>query len=182
MNTQLAAVLAFWFTERTEDDWFAAGAELDAEIRERFGELHSRVGAGEFWRERTGAQAYLAEVLVLDQFSRHIYRGSGWAFAYDGMALTLAQHAIALGHHQHLAQLERLFLYLPFMHSESRAIHGEAVTFFESIGHPKSLEMEHIHKDIIDRFGRYPHRNAALGRVSTTAEVKYLANTEEAFF
>lgn len=179
---KLGEVLGFWFEELTPKDWFEGGAELDTTIEERFTDIHAQVSAGEFWRYRTDAHAYLAEVLVLDQFSRQLFRGEAEAFAYDRMALTLAQEAVAKGFDNELTKDERLFLYLPFMHSESKVIHTEAVKLFESLGQEESLTYEHKHKDIIDQFGRYPHRNAQLGRESTAEEIEYLENTQEAFF
>ena len=155
---------------------------MDTEITNRFTDIHSQVAAGEFAQYRTEPHSYLAEVIVLDQFSRQIFRGSPEAFAYDGLALSLAQHAIKAGFNQKLEVDERQFLYMPFMHSESKLIHREAVILFESLGHPESLKYEHIHKDIVDEFGRYPHRNETLGRESTDAEKKYLANNQESFF
>jgi uncharacterized protein (DUF924 family) len=183
IHVDLEEVLAFWFEElKGEEDWFNASAELDARIRERFADVHRAVAAGEYWRERTNARAYLAEVLVLDQFSRQMFRGQAAAFAWDGQALVLAQHAIAASYETTLSQHERLFLFLPFMHSESRAIHEDAVPLFESLGHEESLKYEHVHKDIIERFGRYPHRNEQLGRESTEAELEYLREHDHPFF
>ncbi len=181
-ETALEEVLTFWFEELTPEDWFKGGEELDARIRERFSTLHAQVVANEFWRFRVDARLLLAEVLVLDQFSRQIYRDTAAAFAYDGQALALAQQAIALGFEAEYSAVEKQFLYLPFMHSESPAIHEDALLFFKALGDEESLKFEHIHKDIIDQFGRYPHRNEALGRTNTPAEAEYLANNHEAFF
>jgi len=179
---KLGEVLRFWFEELTSEQWFAGGEELDHKIKERFSDIHTQVAAGEFWQYRTEPHSYLAEVIVLDQFSRQIFRGLAQAFAYDQLALSLAQHAIAAGFDQKLDQEERQFLYMPFMHSESKQIHTAAVPLFESLGNPETLKYEHIHKDIIDRFGRYPHRNETLGRESTAEEKDYLANNHESFF
>ena len=179
---QLGEVLRFWFEELTPEQWFAGDEELDATIKERFSDIHAQVAAGEFWQYRTDPYSYLAEVIVLDQFSRQMFRGTGQAFAYDGMALTLAQHALQANLEQQLDQAERQFLYMPFMHSESRVIHEAALPLFESLGNPEALKYERIHKDIIDRFGRYPHRNERLGRESTSEEKDYLANNQEDFF
>mgnify|MGYP000848083764 CR=1 FL=1 len=179
---KLGEVLRFWFEELTPEQWFAGGEELDQRIKERFSDIHAQVAAGEFWQYRTEPHSYLAEVIVLDQFSRQMFRGSAHAFAYDHMALALSQHAIAAGFDQKLDQAERQFLYMPFMHSESKLIHAAAVSLFESLGEPEVLKYEHIHKDIIDQFGRYPHRNETLGRESTAEETDYLTNNQEAFF
>ena len=178
----LGDVLQFWFEELKSQDWFAGGEELDAQIKERFSDTHLQVAAGEYWENRTNPYAYLSEVIVLDQFSRQMFRGTAQAFAYDHLALALAQHAIVSGYDQQLDTDERMFLYMPFMHSESKLIHEQAVPLFESLGNSETLKYEHIHKDIIDQFGRYPHRNETLGRESTVEEKDYLANNQESFF
>ena len=179
---KLGEALGFWFEELTPEDWFKGGTELDAEIAKRFSHIHAEVAAGEFWRYRTEAHAYLAEIVVLDQFSRQIYRGDKKAFAYDGQALLLAQQAVSLGFDLELEQAERQFLYMPFMHSESKVIHGEAIKLFEALGVEENIKFENIHKDIVDRFERYPHRNKVLGRENTEEETDYLANNHEVFF
>jgi uncharacterized protein (DUF924 family) len=179
---KLGEVLQFWFEELTEKDWFAGAEELDTEIKKRFTDIHMQVAAGEFWKFRIDAYSFLAEVIVLDQFSRQLFRETSDAFAFDGQALVLAQQAIATGYDKELTTDERMFLYLPFMHSESKKIHDEALVLFESLGNQEALKFEQIHKDIIDQFGRYPHRNQVLGRESTAQEIKYLDNTQEAFF
>jgi len=181
-ESHLHEVFTFWFEELTPEDWFAGGEELDATIRERFQELHTQVAANEFWRLRSDARMLLAEVIALDQFSRQIYRDQGQAFAYDGHALALAQQAIEMGYAADYTNVEKQFLYMPFMHSESPAVHVDALLLFETLGNEEALKFEHIHKDIIDQFGRYPHRNEVLGRKSTPEEEVYLANNQEAFF
>lgn len=179
---QLGEVLEFWFGELTKEDWFSGGEEIDTKIRERFAEIHQAVAANEYWKYRTSPESFLAEVIVLDQFSRNMFRNEARAYAYDGQALALAQQAIAAGYDQELPPEQRAFLYLPFMHSESPVIHLEALRLFESLGNEEHLKFEKIHKDIIDRFGRYPHRNGVLGRPSTEEEKEYLASNDEAFF
>jgi len=178
----LEGVIEYWFGELTPEDWFSGAKEVDKEIIRRFGELHGKVAANEFWKYRVQPLSLLAEVLVLDQFSRQLYRGSGQAYVYDGQALALAQQAIAGGFDNDFSQVQKQFLYMPFMHSESKVIHVEAMPLFESLGDKESLKFEKIHKDIIDRFGRYPHRNERLGRASTKEELEYLAENQEAFF
>lgn len=179
---KLGEVLRFWFEELNHEQRFSGDAEIDAMIIDRFTDIHSQVAAGEFWQYRTEVYAYLAEIIVLDQFSRQLFRGSGQAFAYDGMALTLAQQAIAANLDQQLDQTERMYLYIPFMHSESRVIHEQALPLFESLGIAEALKYEHVHKGIIDEFGRYPHRNKQLGRESTAQEKAYLEKNHESFF
>jgi len=179
----LEAVLTFWFEELTPKDWFSGGQQIDEVIINRFSELHTKVAAGEYWRERAEPKLALAEVIVLDQFSRNLFRGTAKAYAHDGQALIIAQSLVARGEYIHiLSAAEQQFLYLPFMHSESRMIHKEALNLFKALGNAEALRYEEVHKDIIDRFGRYPHRNAVLGRDSTPEEIDYLANNKEDFF
>ncbi len=167
-------VLDFWFAELTPQQWWVKDAELDRLIRNRFGDVHAQAVAGELFAWRSTPQGRLAEVIVLDQFSRNMYRDQPGAFAADAMALVLAQEAVASGDDQALNQDQRSFLYMPYMHSESTRIHEVAVTLFEANGNESNVTFEHRHKDIIDRFGRYPHRNGILGRPSTDEECAFL--------
>lgn len=175
------AVLAFWFDEIEPAQWWRADPAFDAQVRARFGELHRAAVQGELDAWRASARGRLAEVIVLDQFSRNLHRGSALAFAADPMALALAQEAVAAGHDLALPATQRLFLYLPWMHSESPRIHAVAVRLFTALGLPDNLDYELRHKAIIDRFGRYPHRNAALGRSSTAAELAFLREPGSSF-
>jgi uncharacterized protein (DUF924 family) len=165
-------VLNFWFGELQPGDWFARSDALDARIRQRFASTYSQVAAGETAHWRETADGRLAEIIVLDQFSRNMFRGHAQAFATDPMALALSQEAIRSGADRKLDDTRRAFLYMPFMHSESRLIHEQAMVLFRDL---PNLEFEILHKAIIDRFGRYPHRNAALGRASTPEEVEWMA-------
>jgi len=167
-------VLHFWFAEIAPDQWWSVDPTLDAAIAERFGALHAAAHLGELYAWRETPRGRLAEIIVLDQFSRNIYRGSARAFASDAMALALAQEAVASGHDAALSPQERAFLYLPYMHSESRAVHVEAERLFAALGMPSNYDFELRHKAIIDRFGRYPHRNQVLGRPSTPEELQFL--------
>ena len=175
-------VLKFWFEELDDEGRFGGGEEMDKTITERFTDTHTAAAAGELWSWRENAEGALAEIIVLDQFSRNIYRGEGKAFAADNQALTLAQVAIEKGFDQELPEDQRLFIYMPFMHSESKLIHVEALKLFEALGNEGSLKYEKVHKEIIDRFGRYPHRNEQLGRAYTEEEKAYLEETEHDFF
>ncbi|EWH08044.1 hypothetical protein DS2_19376, partial [Catenovulum agarivorans DS-2] len=123
----------------------------------------------------------LAEIIILDQFSRNIYRDQPEAFASDAMALALAQFAISQQFDQQLLPIQQAFLYMPFMHSESKLIHVEAVKLFEAAGWTNNLEFELQHKNIIDKFGRYPHRNKILGRQSTKEEIEFLQQPNSSF-
>jgi len=168
-------ILTFWFEELTPAQWYAASDDVDAMIAERFGALHAAAARCELYGWRASAEGRLAEIIVLDQFSRNIHRGAAAAFAQDALALTLAQEAVAAGADVALEPAKRAFLYLPYMHSESAVIHDIALYLFDAPGLENNLDFEHKHKVIIDRFGRYPHRNAVLGRVSTPEEVAFLA-------
>lgn len=175
-------VLHFWFEECGPKDWFRKSDELDQKIRARFLDTYERVASGETedWRET--ARGRLAEVLVLDQFARNMFRGEAKAFAGDALALHLTKEGISAGAHLELSPIERRFLYMPFMHSESKDVHKEAIWRFCTLlprGF-RTLQYEWKHKKIIDRFGRYPHRNEALGRESTPEEKKFL-KTHEGF-
>lgn len=167
-------VLKFWFEELSSAQWWVADPILDVTIRERFGSLHTCAAEAELSDWRSQPQGRLAEIIVLDQFSRNLYRDTARAFAQDSMALALAQEAIRSSADTELSPVERSFLYMPFMHSESPRIHVEALKLFEANGVEASYEFELRHKAVIDRFGRYPHRNAILGRPSTAAELAFL--------
>lgn len=175
------AVIDFWFRELAPAQWFRKDPALDAEIARRFGDWLSAAGRGEFWQWRTSARGRLAEVIVLDQFPRNIHRGSSHAFAWDPVALVLAQEAVAQRADRLLDVPWRAFLFMPYMHSESLAIHDEAMRLFAQPGLEDNLRHEHRHREVIARFGRYPHRNAVLGRDSTREEQAFLAQPGSAF-
>ena len=174
-------VLDFWFTEIQPKHWWKKDKEFDALIKRRFGALHAQAKAGELFSWRESARGSLAEIIILDQFSRNIYRDQAEAFASDPLSLALAQTAIAKGFDMDLPKTERSFLYLPFMHSESALIHHEAIRLYESLGLPANLDFERKHKVIIDSFGRYPHRNEILGRDSTEEELAFLQQPNSSF-
>ncbi|MGH8403794.1 MAG: DUF924 family protein, partial [Gammaproteobacteria bacterium] len=154
---------------------------FDALIHERFSETHRAAVQGELYEWRATPEGRLAEVIVLDQFSRNLFRDSARAFACDGMALVLAQEAVRAGADQALEPARRVFLYMPYMHSESRAIHVVAERLFRQLGIAENLKFELAHKAIIERFGRFPHRNAVLGRESTPEEREFLSQPGSAF-
>ncbi|WP_446311789.1 DUF924 family protein [Vibrio vulnificus] len=174
-------IIDFWFNELEPMQWWQKDEAFDLMIKSRFGELHDKAKSGELasWREiPLGA---LAEVIILDQFSRNIYRNKPESFTCDSMAVTLTQFAIANGLDSQLSDIQKVFLYMPFMHSESKLIHIEAVKLFESVGIESNIEFEYKHKAIIDKFGRYPHRNEILGRESTEAELEFLKQPNSGF-
>lgn len=168
------AILHFWFTECTPGDWFRKSDTFDAKIKERFLAVHEAVTRGETKEWRKTPEGRLAEVIVLDQFSRNMFRGTPEAFAYDPLALKLAEEAVAAGDDMKLEPKLRHFLYMPYMHSESKEVHERGLKLFESLGQRDVLGYELEHKAIIDRFGRYPHRNEILGRASTPEELEFL--------
>lgn len=168
-------VLNFWFKEIQPQQWWTVKPEFDALLRGRFLDLLQRASAGELFSWRRTAAGRLAEIIVLDQFSRHIYRHTPQAFAQDAMALVLSQEAVAAGALAALADpMERTFLLMPYMHSESKLIHAQAEPLFEAHTPDDNLDFEQRHRAIIDRFGRYPHRNHSLGRPSTEEEIEFL--------
>ena len=174
-------VLRFWFEEIAPAQWWRADAAFDRTVRDRFAGVHRAATRGELSAWRTRPAGRLAEIIVLDQFSRNMYRGSALAFAADPVALVLAQEAVAGGHDAALEPPQRVLLYMPFMHSESAIVHQTAWQLFEALGLPSNLEFERRHKAIIDRFGRYPHRNAILGRASTDEELRFLDEPGSSF-
>jgi uncharacterized protein (DUF924 family) len=174
-------ILHFWLEELTPAQHFTADAALDALIRQRFATVWEAARQCELWAWRATPRGRLAEILVLDQFSRNIHRGTPLAFAQDAQALALAQELVAGEHDQALPAAERAFAYMPYMHSESLAIHGEAMRLFDQPGLENNLQFEVRHRDIIARFGRYPHRNAVLGRASTPEETAFLAQPGSSF-
>ncbi|MBB3140286.1 DUF924 family protein [Halomonas organivorans] len=174
-------VLDFWFGELTPAQWFRKDAGLDDEIRRRFGATLEAARRGELWTWRRSAKGRLAEVIVLDQFSRNIHRNSAEAFAADSLALVLAQEAVLAGLDDALDDAERAFLYMPYMHSESLVVHDEALRLFSRPGLGENLRFEHRHRDILMRFGRYPHRNALLGRASSEEELAFLEGPGSSF-
>ncbi|MFY2765244.1 DUF924 family protein [Arenimonas sp. MALMAid1274] len=175
------AVLDFWFHELVPEAWWKTDPMLDLQIRDRFIALWKQAAAGELAWWRADARGRLAEVIVLDQFSRNLHRDSGQAFAQDPMALVLAQEAVAGGALAALDADERNFLLMPAMHSESAAIHAWGEPLFRAHAPEKNHAFELRHKAIIDRFGRYPHRNAVLGRVSTPEELEFLQQPGSSF-
>ena len=174
-------IIDFWFTELPPGTWTRKVPELDEQMRQRFAQVQRQAVQGELWHWREADLGRLAEVIVLDQFSRNMYRDTPAAFAADGIALVLAQEAIAGGVDQRLPVEQRLFLYMPFMHSESLAIHERALELFSAPGLEQNLGYEHRHQDILLRFGRYPHRNAILGRPSTEEELAFLRQPGSSF-
>lgn len=181
MNKDSMAVLKFWFEEIDPSLWFKKDDGFDAEIRHKFSALHQSVSQGECFHWRETIEGRLAEIIVLDQFSRNMFRDQPDSFLYDGMALILAQEAVATGLDSQLPTEKRAFLYMPYMHSESLIIHDDAMVLFNQPGLEHNFQFEVRHRDIIKRFGRYPHRNDILNRTSTPEEIEFLMKPGSSF-
>lgn len=175
------AVLDFWFREIKPAQWWTVDPAFDALIRERFGTLHEQARRCELFAWRATPGGRLAEVIALDQFARNIHRGTPDAFSADPLALALAQEAVAAGADLALPEQQRAFLYMPYMHSESAAIHAAAAPLMQARAPQGTYDFELKHKAIVDRFGRYPHRNAILGRESSAEELEFLKQPGSSF-
>ncbi len=173
--------LDFWFRQIDPDQWRVKDAAFDRLLSTRFGSLLGQAAAGELYVWRQTPPGRVAEVIVLDQLSRNIHRHTPRAFAQDAMALALAQEAVAAGHLDGLDVRERIFLLMPYMHSESRLIHVQAESLFRAHTPTENHGFELRHKVVVDRFGRYPHRNALLGRASTDEELAFLKQPGSSF-
>ncbi len=179
---QLQSVVEFWFSDRVKEKWWDKDTQFDQEIKEKFLNLHRELANQNLDQYLNSAESALAVVIVLDQFSRNMFRDSAESFAYDEKALKFAKSALAQGLDQKLSDDKVAFLYMPFMHSEKPQDHEKAVQLFSSRkALENNLEFEHAHKKIIDRFGRYPHRNEILGRESTPEEIEFLKEPNSSF-
>lgn len=174
MSTQIAIqdVVRFW-KEAGAAKWYAKDDAFDADFRHRFHDAHVAAARGELnsWMET--AEGALALMILLDQYPRNCYRGTGHQFATDGLALSLSKQAIAKGYPQAFAPDLRQFLLMPLMHSEALADQDALLELCADM--PETLRYAHVHRDIIVEFGRFPHRNACLGRETTAAEQAFLA-------
>lgn len=174
-------ILKFWFEDAAPAQWWKKDENFDRIIIDRFSALHRSATRCELFEWRKDARGRVAEIIVLDQFSRNMFRDSPLAFAQDALALALSQEAISVGADKTLNPVLRSFLYMPFMHSESSKIHEVAVELFRKNGVENNLDYELKHKAIIERFGRYPHRNDILGRESTPDEIEFLKQPGSSF-
>jgi uncharacterized protein (DUF924 family) len=172
-----SAVNDFWFAELRPEDWFGGGKSLDDKIRARFSGLYEELRNTPPSPAALDAFEHLAAVIAFDQFPRNMFRGTAAAFGTDTLALTMAKDAADRGLDKALEQLHKQFLYMPFMHSENRADQARSLELFTALGHAEALDFAHQHKDVIDRFGRFPSRNASLGRASTPEEKHFLTTT-----
>ena len=176
-----SSVIEFWFETLSPKDWWRKSDQLDLRILNNFSELHAQVAAGDKASWRESDDGCLAEVIVLDQFSRNMFRGRADAFAYDSLALGLTRRAVDAGVAGRLNKQRASFLLMPFMHSESLADHAEGLPLFEQYCEPGTVDFERRHQAIIEQFGRYPHRNEILGRPSSAEERAFLEKPGSSF-
>ncbi|MFK8011993.1 MAG: DUF924 family protein [Marinicellaceae bacterium] len=179
MNYQ--EIIQFWFHDIEPKQIWIKDAKFDQLITDKFSKVYQQATRCELYDWRQSAEGCLAEIIVLDQFSRNMFRDSSLAFKYDALALCLAQSAVFQGIDKKIDKDKRGFIYLPYMHSESKIIHQQALKIYQDHGVEGSLEFEIKHKNIIDRFGRYPHRNKVLGRKSTNEEIEFLKGPNSSF-
>ena len=175
---QYQDIYQFWFVTCSESDWWNKSLHFDHKIKSQFSVHHRMAMQGELAHWRAEPIGALCEIIILDQFSRNMFRDTPDAFASDALALCLAQHAIDKGVDKQLNDTELSFLYMPFMHSESKIIHQQAEALFRAL---PNYEFELAHKKIIDQFGRYPHRNLILNRVSSDDELQFLTQAGSSF-
>jgi uncharacterized protein (DUF924 family) len=183
MKILASEVLRFWFGEGAEygkahKRWFEKSPAFDAEVRSRFLRVHESLARFNDWLDSPGA--CLARIIVLDQFPRNMFRGTPRAFETDGLALAAARHAIAGGYDRDWLRVEKIFAYLPFEHSEALADQQRACELMRPLGE-EQYDYALRHKAIIERFGRFPHRNAILGRASTAEEIEFLQQPGSGF-
>ena len=175
-------ILNFCFDEAGSEKFFEKDIAFDQLLIERYSGILEQAAAVEFYTWRSSIKGRLAEIIILDQFSRNIYRDTPAAFAQDAMSLALAQEAVAAGVLETLETMdERKFLLMPYMHSESKLIHQQAEQLFKQYTNADTVDAELKHKVIIDRFDRYPHRNEILGRVSSSEEIAFLTQPDSSF-
>lgn len=171
---QPETILEFWFSAATEANWFVRSDAMDQHITDTFAGTYEAARAGELEAWKSNDLSALALVILLDQFPRNMFRGSPRAFESDAHARTVAGYALEQGFDQLVTQKQRQFVYLPFMHSENVEDQRHAVRLYEQLGITSSLDFARQHADIIERFGRFPHRNAVLGRQNTREEDVFL--------
>lgn len=179
MSTQWSEkVLQFWYEELEPQQWFKSPPEIDEKISKEFGGLLRDLACKQDLAV-TSPRETLAAVIVLDQFSRTIHRGTAQAFATDSKALALTKSLISSGKDKELGEMERHFLYMPLMHSENLADQKTCLNLYEEMGSENGVHWAKDHLQVIEKFGRFPHRNKVLGRVNTPEEDEYLktANT-----
>lgn len=174
--------MKFWFEETDEKKLFTKDKEFDNLLKEKYNKIHKSCAKSECFEWRKTASGSLVEIIILDQLSRNMHRDTPKAFSNDAMALTLAQEAISKNFHKELkTSTQKMFMFLPFMHSESKKIQEISIELYKSLELPDTLKYAILHKNIIDRFGRYPHRNKILNRETTKEEEAFLLEENSSF-
>lgn len=181
LDQALGTVLRFWFEELQPKQWFNGGDEVDRQIIARFSDLHAQITAAADEELLGSADVALAALIVLDQFSRNMYRGTAKAFGSDVKALRIADGAVARGFDAAVPKERRVFFSLPLEHAEDLALQDRSVALISALGDAELTKYAEAHRDVIREFGRFPHRNAALGRASTEEELAYLAKPGAGF-
>jgi uncharacterized protein (DUF924 family) len=180
--TEIGDVLHYWFDEAGPQKWFEGGPSFDAEVRQRLGALHDRAAAGDLDGWAATPDGALALLILLDQVPRNIFRGTPQSFATDAQARTIARRALEAGFDLDVPPERRIFFYLPLQHSEDPADQRDSERLTEErIGDAEQGAYARRHREIIERFGRFPHRNAILGRVSTPEELAFLTEPNSSF-
>jgi uncharacterized protein (DUF924 family) len=172
---QASEVVGFW-RDAGYEKWFARDDAFDAEFERRFHQAHLAAARGELEAWLASSEGALALLILLDQFPRNCFRGCAHSYATDGLARSYARRAIDAGFDLQVETALRMFFYLPFEHSEAMADQERAMELFAQIGDDELMKYARLHRDLIARFGRFPHRNQALGRESTQEEIDYLAS------
>jgi uncharacterized protein (DUF924 family) len=180
-QAEARAVLDYWLKEISPDLWFKRDDALDEEIRAKFTDLYNRAVAGELAHWRKTPQGCLGEIILLDQFSRNLFRDDPRAYAMDNQARKIMEQALARGYDAGMSQDERRFLYMPLQHSEDAADQLRSVDLYRTLEDDATFQFTILHQEIIARFGRFPHRNAALGRESTVEEIDFLNQPNSSF-
>jgi len=174
-------IINFWFKEITPKEWWEKSTTFDKKITDRFLNIYKRAAKGELVNWRYKPLSSLAEIIILDQFPRNMFRDKKQSFTTDPLAVCLAQTAVDKGFDEKLDVEQRAFMYMPLMHSESSEIHKATELLFSAPGMEDNLKFELMHKKIIDQYGRYPHRNKILGRRSTKKEIEFLKLPNSSF-
>lgn len=174
-------VLDFWFSAQVRKKWFEADREFDSELKERFGVLLDKAVGGKLDAWKQTPDGAVALVALLDQISRNVHRGTPMAFAGDARALEVSRDAIDRGAEAELSGDQRYILYMPFMHAEDIEAQEEGIRRFEKLGREQALDYMKRHRDIVARFGRFPHRNDILGRETTAEEAEFLKQPGSSF-
>ena len=174
-------ILNFWFSEKVKPLWFKKSAEFDREIKQRFFDTYQLAKTGALADWRNASKDALALIIVLDQFPRNMFRNTPQAFATDKQAVELTKYAVSNNYQQNLSPEEQAFLYMPLMHSESKKDQAKCVELFTKLGKEDNLKFAIKHREVIDRFGRFPHRNQILGRQSTPEEKEFLTQPGSSF-